>query len=71
MCVRGEKLASFYSLFLIQLVRAVIFWRLAVYCNTWFRLGSWFCMPGLSHVYACVNRGVEAKPVIVFVPLPA
>jgi len=25
-------------------------------------------MPGLSHVYVCVNRGVEAKPVIVFVP---
>lgn len=55
------------SLFLIPLVHAANFRRLAVHHNTWFRLGSWRCMLGLSCVceYVCVNRGVEAKPVIV------
>jgi hypothetical protein len=62
-CVRGKEIAFFLFTFLILLVLAVIFRCLAVHYNTWFRLGSWRCVLGLSHV--CVNRGAEAKPVIV------
>lgn len=68
---KGNEIAFFLFIFLIRLVCAVIFRRLAVRHKALFRLGSWSCMPGLSHgvyVCVCVNRDVRAKPVIVLGP---